>query len=220
MPATRASRTRWVTVVAVTLLVLSLPFIAAKAYVALKPDPRPPSSFDNPIGPLDARMVPNGWAPYIEAASRESGVPAPVLAAQLEAESKWDPQARSSVGAQGLAQFMPDTWETYGRGGDVYDPKDAIAAQGRFMKHLLEQSRNSGYDRHPYELALAGYNAGFGAVQKFKDIPPYPETEDYVVRIRDRTAHYAQRLATPSGGSSAGTSSGSAQALPVRREGS
>lgn len=219
MPATRATRTRWATVIVVTLIILSLPLVAAKAYFALRGEskPQPPSSFDNPIGKLDVSKVPNGWAPYVEAASKASGVPAPVLAAQLEQESKWDPQAESSAGAQGLAQFTPDTWKIYGQGGDPFSPKDSIAAQGRYMKYLLAKSKASGYNRHPYELALAGYNAGFGAVQHFEDIPPYAETEGYVVTIRDNTFKFALPVPKPSG-SSAGSATNSAAAFLARHE--
>lgn len=141
-----------------------------------------------------ADKVPNGWGSDVEKAAKESKVPPAVLAAQLEAESGWNPQAMSPVGAQGLAQFMPATWATYGNGGNVFDPRQAIAAQGRFMAELLSMlapiAKTAG--KSPVELALAGYNAGPGAVQASKGIPPYPETQDYVQKIlRNAAEHYA-----------------------------
>jgi murein DD-endopeptidase MepM/ murein hydrolase activator NlpD len=116
-------------------------------------------------------------------------LPAPLLAAQLRQESGFQPDADSGK-AQGIAQFVPGTWASRGVDGDgdgdrdVWDPKDAIPAQGQFMCDLLKQARNArGYSGSPTELALAGYNAGWGAVQKYKGIPPYRETQDYVSAI-------------------------------------
>ncbi len=60
----------------------------------------------------------------------------------------------SPVGAQGLAQFMPGTWQTYGRGGNPFDPDDALQAYGRYMSKLLSQFGGR------YDIALAGYNSG------------------------------------------------------------
>jgi murein DD-endopeptidase MepM/ murein hydrolase activator NlpD len=131
--------------------------------------------------------VPNGWGEAVAKAATVAGVPASVLAAQLEAESGWNPKAKSPVGAAGLAQFMPGTWETYGEGGDVLNPVHAIAAQGRYMGALVRQlgpvAKSSGQDI--IRLALAGYNAGPGAVQKARGIPPFVETRDYVDKIMD-----------------------------------
>lgn len=143
-------------------------------------------------GELAAEQIPDGWAPLIEEAADQSQVPAPVLAAQIETESAWRTDAVSPVGAQGLSQFMPGTWEQYGRGGDPHDPDHAIDAQGRMMGDLLAAAHASGIDGDPLELALAGYNAGFGAVQEHDGVPPYPETQDYVDRIRDRAPAYEE----------------------------
>jgi soluble lytic murein transglycosylase-like protein len=148
------------------------------------------SSFGSRVGKLDPATIPNGWAPLLQQAAEEAGVPAPVLAAQIETESNWRADARSSAGAQGLAQFMPGTWATFGQGGDPHNPEHAIAAQGRYMGYLLDLAESSDIAGDPLELALAGYNAGFGAVQRYGGIPPYPETENYVRLIRERTATY------------------------------
>lgn len=129
--------------------------------------------------------VPNGWGPDIEAASKVAGLPASVLAAQLEAESGWNASATSPAGATGLAQFMPGTWATWGDGKDPLDPKAAIAAQGRYMGEMFRQATAlaAKIGGEPIRYALAGYNAGFGAVQQYQGIPPYPETQNYVTRI-------------------------------------
>lgn len=129
--------------------------------------------------------VPNGWAPMVSAAAKDAGLPASVAAAQLEQESSWNPDALSSAGAQGLAQFMPATWKMYGNGGDPFSPEDAIAAYGRYMAALKEQvAPLAGGDADLLvRLTLAGYNAGPGAVQKYDGVLPYPETQDYVETI-------------------------------------
>jgi Transglycosylase SLT domain/D-alanyl-D-alanine carboxypeptidase len=113
-------------------------------------------------------------APLIDAASRWR-VSVALLAAQLLAESNFDPFAVSPAGAQGIAQFMPGTAASYGL-GDPFDPVAAIDAQAHLMSDLIRQLGSP-------ELALAGYNAGPGAVESCHCIPPYPETRAYVSRI-------------------------------------
>ncbi len=112
--------------------------------------------------------------PLIEAASRH-GVSAALLAAQIMAESNFNPAAVSPAGAQGIAQFMPATAAAYGL-DDPFDPDAAIDAQARMMGELLARFGS-------VELALAAYNAGPGAVEACGCVPPYPETQAYVVRI-------------------------------------
>jgi hypothetical protein len=113
-------------------------------------------------------------APLLTAASRWN-VSAALLAAQLLAESNFNPFAVSPAGAQGIAQFMPGTAASYGL-DDPFDPVAAIDAQAHLMSDLLRQLGSP-------ELALAGYNAGPGAVEGCRCIPPYPETRAYVTRI-------------------------------------
>jgi Transglycosylase SLT domain/D-alanyl-D-alanine carboxypeptidase len=112
--------------------------------------------------------------PLLRAAARWN-VPAALLAAQLLAESNFDPLAVSPAGAQGIAQFMPSTAAAYGL-SDPFDPVAAIAAQAHLMADLIRQLGSP-------DLALAGYNAGPGAVEACDCIPPYPETQAYVTRI-------------------------------------
>lgn len=133
---------------------------------------------------LRAGSVPNGWDVDVAAASKASGVPAPILAAQLEAESSWNPNAQSPAGAVGLAQFMPGTWDAYGEGSPT-DPKAAIKAQGNYMGTLMDSMKSladkTGED--VIALALAAYNAGPPAVQQYGGVPPYKETQEYVQKI-------------------------------------
>lgn len=172
---------------------------------ALKPKPAEDTSvpsYDDPIGTLDTSKVPNGWADDVIAASHESGVPAAIIAAQLETESNWNPSAESAAGARGLAQFTPDAWDTYGK-GDPMNPKDAIAAQGRLLKRLMQRADASGIDDNHIRLALAGYNAGFENVIKHQGVPPFAETQGYVDRIAKRKGYYALPIPSPSASPSA-----------------
>lgn len=168
-------------------------------------EPTPVPSFDAPLGALDESRVPHGWGPRVAAAARRAGIPGPVLAAQLEVESGWDPKAVSPAGAQGLAQFTPDAWKTWGK-GDPFSPEDAIAAQGRLMQNLKARADASKLPDNHVRLALAGYNAGFGNVTKHHGVPPFPETQSYVDAVARSMGWYAKPL-PPS--SSPGTPSSS-----------
>ncbi len=112
--------------------------------------------------------------PLLQAAARWN-VSAALLAAQLMAESNFNPFAVSPAGAQGIAQFMPATAASYGL-HDPFDPLAAIEAQAHLMADLIRQLGSP-------ELALAGYNAGPGSVEDCHCVPPYPETRAYVSRI-------------------------------------
>ena len=135
-----------------------------------------------------------------------------IIAAQIDAESGWNPDALSPAGAQGIAQFMPTTWASSGRDGDgdgiadVFNPADAIYSQGHLMcanasaaQALITAGTATG---NVVELALAGYNAGMGAVQRFGGIPPYRETQNYVSRILNLAATTYAASSTPTGGRS------------------
>jgi hypothetical protein len=113
--------------------------------------------------------------PILRSASRWN-VSAGLLAAQLMAESNFNPFAVSSAGAQGIAQFMPGTAALYGL-DDPFDAPAAIDAQAHLMSDLLEEFGGS------MSLALAAYNAGPGAVEGCQCVPDIPETEAYVARI-------------------------------------
>jgi hypothetical protein len=120
-------------------------------------------------------FVPDRYrAPLLRAASRWS-VSAALLAAQLMAESNFDPFAGSPAGAQGIAQFMPSTAAAYGL-RDPFDPVEAIDAQAHLMSDLIRQFGSP-------RLALAAYNAGPAPVEACRCIPSYPETQAYVTRI-------------------------------------
>lgn len=118
----------------------------------------------------------------VKAASAKYGVPAQLLAAQIQAESGWNPNAKSPAGATGISQFMPGTAK--GMGIDPTDPLASIDAQGRMMSRLLK-SYNGNVDK-----ALAAYNAGAGAVAKYNGVPPFTETHQYIDRIKSYESNY------------------------------
>ena len=120
-------------------------------------------------------FVPARYARSIAAAAQRWNVSAALLAAQLYAESGFNPYAVSPAGAQGIAQFMPGTARALGL-DDPFDAAQAIDAQGRLMQALLREFGS-------VPLALAAYNAGPSAVGACGCIPPYPETQAYVARI-------------------------------------
>ncbi|MFI8944148.1 peptidoglycan DD-metalloendopeptidase family protein [Streptomyces syringium] len=168
--------------------------------------------------------VPAEYAGLIQSAasSCDQGLPAAVLAAQLEAESGFNPRAQSpGVGAQGIAQFMPDTWASEGIDAnhdgrkDVWDPADAIPSQGSMMCKLLKDAkRHPEYNGSPIELALAGYNAGWGRVEQYRGVPPSSfangETYSYVQAIMADV----KRLTAPDTGGTPDVSGG--WSLPVK----
>ena len=120
-------------------------------------------------------FVPAAFAPALARAAQRWNVSATLLAAQLYAESNFNPFAVSPAGAQGIAQFMPGTAAAMGL-RDPFDAERAIDAQARLMRDLLR--------RFPaVPLALAAYNAGPGAVAACGCIPANGETPGYVARI-------------------------------------
>jgi len=115
----------------------------------------------------------------IEETAREAHVSADLLHAVVQAESAYNPRAKSTAGAMGLMQLMPGTAQRYGV-TDVWDPTQNLRGGAHYLKDLLDLFEND------LQLALAAYNAGEGAViQNGNHIPPYPETREYVRRVID-----------------------------------
>ena len=110
---------------------------------------------------------------------QRQGVDPKFLHAVIWQESKYKNQARSHAGAQGLMQLIPATAERFGC-DDPYDAAANIEAGTKYLKWLLKR-----FDGN-VELALAGYNAGEGAVDKYDGVPPYNETRNYVKIISQR----------------------------------
>ncbi|GGN25307.1 transglycosylase [Streptomyces fuscichromogenes] len=110
-----------------------------------------------------------------------------LLAAQLYQESGFNPKAQSPAAAQGIAQFIPGTWATHGIDGngdgvrDVWDPNDAIPSAASYDCQLASYVKD--VPGNVSDNMLAAYNAGAYAVIKYKGVPPYKETQNYVKTI-------------------------------------
>jgi soluble lytic murein transglycosylase-like protein len=105
-------------------------------------------------------------------------------------ESKYKVRARSHVGAQGLMQLMPPTAKRFGC-LDAHDPASNIEAGTKYLRWLLKRFNGN------VSLALAGYNAGEGSVDKYDGVPPYKETQNYVRIITGRYGKMHHPLLSP-----------------------
>jgi soluble lytic murein transglycosylase-like protein len=112
----------------------------------------------------------------IQAAAQRNGVDPALLKGLIRQESNFDPNAGSGAGAVGLTQLMPGTAASLG----VSDPRDPAQSIEGGAKYLRQQLDAFGGDE---AKALAAYNAGPGAVQRYGGVPPYAETQSYVQRV-------------------------------------
>jgi soluble lytic murein transglycosylase-like protein len=132
------------------------------------------------IGVLDALAL----AVTARAAAQREGVDPDFITATLLQESAFEPNAISSAGAYGIAQFTAPTAAFYEV--DPFDPHMAIAQAARVLATYLTRYSHAVGD--PYALALAAYNAGPGAVSYYGGVPPYPETRAYIADVHERWA--------------------------------
>jgi len=113
---------------------------------------------------------------FVRKYSQKYNVDPALIHAVIKAESAYDPDALSIKGAVGLMQLMPDTAKQYGV-TDRFSPEENIEGGTKYLKFLLDRYEGN------VSLAVAAYNAGEGAVDKYGDIPPYPETMAYVQKV-------------------------------------
>ncbi|HTC34299.1 MAG TPA: lytic transglycosylase domain-containing protein [Bryobacteraceae bacterium] len=125
-------------------------------------------------GPGSANKSPDVHG-LIDEAAKAFDVNPLLVDSVIQVESNYNPFAVSPKGAQGLMQLMPGTAQRFGV-TDSFDPKQNIEAGVRYLKFLQDTFQD---DR----LAIAAYNAGEKAVAKYKDVPPYPETINYVAKV-------------------------------------
>jgi hypothetical protein len=118
--------------------------------------------------------VPTQYQAQVLSSAARWGISPAVLAAQLDAESGFNPNSVSSAGAVGIAQFLPSTAKE--NGIDPYNTSQAIDGMAMLDARYLKQFGS-------IEDALAAYNAGPGAVSQYGGVPPYAETQNYVKKI-------------------------------------
>ncbi|MBV8531376.1 MAG: lytic transglycosylase domain-containing protein [Candidatus Eremiobacteraeota bacterium] len=113
-----------------------------------------------------------------------------MLVAIVTVESRWHTHAVSSAGAIGLGQLMPGTAARLGV--NPRDPRQNLSGAARYLRGLMQR-----FGSHHYDLVFAAYNAGPKAVSEYGGIPPYDETENYVVRVLDTWQHLARTIRLP-----------------------
>lgn len=126
--------------------------------------------------PPATRLTAAGMSELIDALGAEYELDPALIRAVIRVESNFNRKAISRKGAQGLMQLMPATVFRFAV-GDVYDPRENIGAGARYLRQLLDLFRGD------LTLALAAYNAGENAVLRYKGVPPYAETRDYVTKV-------------------------------------
>lgn len=124
----------------------------------------------------NVRLNTSAYDAEVKAAATEFGVEEAIIRAVMHAESAFNPNALSRVGAQGLMQLMPATADRFGV-VNAFDPAQNIRGGVQYLAWLLKRFNGD------LTLAAAGYNAGEGAVDRHKGVPPYNETRRYVERV-------------------------------------
>lgn len=130
-----------------------------------------------------SQLAPGRLEEIIRSAADRYGIDPNFVRAVIKAESDFNTQARSSKGAQGLMQLMPDTARLHNV-SNVYNPDENIDGGVRHLRLLLDRYQGD------LRLTLAGYNAGVQAVEKYGGVPPYPETREYIQRVLDYHQRY------------------------------
>lgn len=156
-----------------------------------------PTSFQlfRSLNPRDERLAHLSNLPYarlIERAASRYSLDELLIASVIEVESAFDAEAVSPVGALGLMQVMPTTAALYGA-KDPLNPAANVDLGARYLSTMLETFDGD------LELALAAYNAGPGNVRRFKGVPPFQETQNYVRKVLNRYVVHHQDVWRTSG---------------------
>lgn len=128
--------------------------------------------------------------PLIVRVSREHNVDPALVKAIIMAESGYNPQAVSKVGAGGLMQLMPRTADSLGV-QDIFDPEENVSGGVKYLKQLLNEFGGE------IKLALAAYNAGSSKVRTYNGVPPIGATQVYIKKVIEYYQHYRKRFTGP-----------------------
>ena len=151
-------------------------WLSPRAMLASIAGPGPEPSVEVAIQSFDAVDVRHAYDDIIGEAARTYDLDPRMIRAVMQAESAFNAMAVSPVGALGLMQLMPAVAEELGV-TDPLDPRQNIMGGSKYLKQLLDAHDGN------VRLALASYNAGPGNVAKYRAIPPFKETRDYVKKV-------------------------------------
>jgi soluble lytic murein transglycosylase-like protein len=129
-------------------------------------------------------VPPRSFDELVEQVARRYGIRSSFVHAVIKAESNYNPHAVSPKGARGLMQLMPQTARELGV-RNIFDPAQNVEGGVRYLRQLLDQ-----YEQPA--LSLAAYNAGPGAVDRYRGVPPYRETQQFVRRVNSLYQRYNQ----------------------------
>lgn len=155
-----------------------------QAFTVKTPDSEPAHAGLGSIGKPQLKP----YAAQFRAAAKTYGIDDAWLRSIAHAESYFDAKAVSPKGAVGVMQLMPDTVTQYGV-TDPYSAKQSINAGAKHLRNLLRLYNDD------HTLAAAAYNAGVGAVARYGGVPPYEETQTYVLKVDELRARYRSALA-------------------------
>jgi soluble lytic murein transglycosylase-like protein len=144
--------------------------VAASDVAAIEPEDRFPPP------PVAQSLSSAPFGRMIRSAAKETGIDENLITRVIAVESNFNPRAVSQKRAQGLMQLLPETAARYSV-SDAFDPAQNIEAGTRYLRDLLQRYRGN------LALALAAYNAGPAAVERYGGVPPFTETQNYVRRI-------------------------------------
>lgn len=198
---------KWLTLVAFSVAICSVA-VADTIYVVTESDgtirftskPPPPGAkvqvftSRGPTSTVPVRrrgridqLILNRFSDLVRAAASEYGISKALIKAVIHVESGFNPQAVSPKGAQGLMQLMPATAK-FLEVKDPFSPRDNIFGGARFLSYLLQRYQGN------VRLALAAYNAGEDDVERYRGVPPFPETQAYVSKVMALERRYAVAL--------------------------
>ena len=152
--------------------------IASKTIVPGASEVEPESAA--PVGPATT------FREAVDQIARRHDLPPQLVHSVIRVESNYNPYAVSPKGALGLMQLVPGTARRFGV-SNVFNPAENIEGGARYLRYLLDLYKGD------YQLALAAYNAGEGAVSRHGGVPPYPETVNYVHQVRKRLEEAARQ---------------------------
>jgi soluble lytic murein transglycosylase-like protein len=134
--------------------------------------------------------APTNIAVTVDRIAAEHSLPPQLIHSVIRVESNYNPYAVSNKGALGIMQLIPETARRFGV-KNAFDPEENIQGGAKYLRYLLDLFHGN------YSLALAAYNAGEAAVTRYGGIPPYPETQNYVIEVGRRLDAARKTAAIP-----------------------